>query len=346
MGLSVLVIGAGVSGLTTAVCLAEAGADVTIRAAAPPGRTTSAAAGAVWGPVNIGSHDRVLPWARHTLDVLARLADEPGTGIRLATGTEQGRSHADLPFWSDMLPSLRILQPGELWPGFRAGWRYTAPLATMPVYLEYLCRRFLAAGGTLRAGPVSSLTGAAPVVVNCTGVAARELVPDPEVYPMRGQVVIADNPGLDEFFISRDEPVTGVAYLFPHGDTVLIGGTTQTGAESMDPDPETARVMLANAARLEPRLRGVAVRGHRVGLRPCRPAVRLEAETRDGTLIWHNYGHGGAGISVSWGCAAEVAAGLLGLPFPLGHLGQLSPLATVTLHPTATLPAPNAAFDR
>jgi D-amino-acid oxidase len=46
--------------------------------------------------------------------------------------------------------------------------------------------------------------------------------------------------------------------------------------------------------------------GHLVGLRPRRPAVRLELERRDGKAIIHNYGHGGAGISLSWGCAQEV----------------------------------------
>src|SRR5579872_1470872 len=317
----VLVVGAGVIGLTTGICLAEGGAEVTIRAALPPSRTTSAAAGAVWGPVNIGSHERVLPWAWHTLDVLTKLAGEPGTGVRLATGAEVTRRPADLPFWSGLLPSLRRLSAAELAPGFVTGWRYTAPLADMPVYLEYLSRRFAEAGGTLSIGPLTALTGG-PVVVNCSGIAARELVPDPAMYPVRGQVVIADNPGLEEFLISRDEPATGVSYLFPHGDTVLIGGTMQVGAEDLDPDPATARAILGNAARLEPRLRGVTVRGHRVGLRPCRPEVRLEREVLGGSVVWHNYGHGGAGISVSWGCAAEVTAGILGLSLLPGQRGE------------------------
>ena len=52
--MDVLVIGAGVSGLTTGICLAEAGLSVTIRTAAPPGQTTSVAAGALWGLVRVG----------------------------------------------------------------------------------------------------------------------------------------------------------------------------------------------------------------------------------------------------------------------------------------------------
>ena len=42
--------------------------------------------------------------------------------------------------------------------------------------------------------------------------------------------------------------------------------------------------------------------GHAVGVRPARPAVRLE---RAGDVV-HCYGHGGAGVTLSWGCADEV----------------------------------------
>jgi D-amino-acid oxidase len=80
------------------------------------------------------------------------------------------------------------------------------------------------------------------------------------------------------------------------------------------PDPATADRLLAAAAAVEPRLAGVAVLEHRVGLRPGRPYVRLEAEVlADGRQVVHNYGHGGAGVSLSWGCAAEAARLALGV---------------------------------
>jgi D-amino-acid oxidase len=54
----------------------------------------------------------------------------------------------------------------------------------------------------------------------------------------------------------------------------------------------------------EPRLAGVPVVGHRVGLRPVRDGVRFEVETiSGGRHLVHNYGHGGAGVTLSWGCA-------------------------------------------
>ncbi len=313
--MDVLVIGAGVSGLTTGICLAEAGLGVTIRTAARPEQSTSAAAGAVWGLVRVGPPARVLDWGRTGLEALTRLAAEPGTGVRMVSGREVSRTPLDPYYWTELLPGLRLCEKSELPEGFANGWHYTAPVATMPVYLGYLRARFEQAGGTVEASPVRSLAevaGAAPVVVNCSGVAARDLVPDPAVVPVRGQVVLAANPGIEEFFISRDEEPPWIVYMFPHGDTVLLGGTNQEGDWDLDPKPEIAERIVAGCAAIDPRLREAAILGHRVGLRPCRPEVRLEAEPLDGSVLWHNYGHGGAGVSLSWGCAAEITSAVCG----------------------------------
>ena len=310
----VLVIGAGVSGLTTAACLAEAGLSTAIRTERLPGDSTSAAAGALWGQ-HLVHGDRVPGWGRQTLDVLRDLAGVAGTGVSMMTGAEVSRTPADRP--PDPLDGLRPCGPAELPAGFACGWRYTAPVADMPVYLGYLLARFERAGGQLTAGPVRSFAeaaaggaadgSAAPVIVNCTGAAARDLVPDPAVVPVRGQVVLAANPGISEFLVAMGDRPNEVNYLFPHGDVVLLGGTEEEGNWSLAPDPRTADRIVRDCAALDPRLRGARVAGHRVGLRPYRPEVRLEAERLPGgRLLIHNYGHGGAGVSLSWGCALEI----------------------------------------
>ena len=87
-----------------------------------------------------------------------------------------------------------------------------------------------------------------------------------------------------------------------------------------DPTDSLAERIVAGCCAIEPRLRGVKILGHRVGLRPCRPEVRLESEPLSSVfpsspprdVLWHNYGHGGAGISLSWGCAAEITAAVAG----------------------------------
>ena len=241
--MDVLVIGAGVVGLTTAISLAEAGLSVRIRTAALPAQTTLVAAGAVWGAVKVGPPDRVLEWGRIGLEVLSKLAAEPGTGVRLAAGREVSRAPLEPYYWTRLLTDVRDCEESELPDGFTSGFRYTAPLATMPVYLDYLRARFERAGGTLEVSPVASLAelaGAAPVVVNCSGAAAHDLVPDPAVIPVRGQVVIAANPGIEEFLVSRDPEPPWIVYMFPHGDTILLGGTNEEGNWDTDPKPEVA----------------------------------------------------------------------------------------------------------
>jgi D-amino-acid oxidase len=316
----ILVIGAGVSGLTTAVCLAEAGRSVTVAAADRPQHTTSAAAGAVWGPHLVGMDERVSRWGDVTLATLAELAADPAaTGVRLASGLVASGPPLAEPFdWVSQVDGVRPCQPSELPAGYAAGWRLIAPIVSMPVYLGYLHTRLERAGGTLleaRFGSLSEAAGltAATTMVNCSGTGARRLVPDPDVTPVRGQVVVVGNPGISEFFVGVDDGPGDTCYFFPHGDFVVLGGTEERGNWSLEPDPVTAERILRRCAATEPLLADAPVIMHRVGLRPVRPSVRLEAETTgDGRRVVHNYGHGGAGVTLSWGCALDVAAEILG----------------------------------
>jgi D-amino-acid oxidase len=153
---------------------------------------------------------------------------------------------------------------------------------------------------------------AAPVVVNCTGIGARSLVPDEALVPVRGQVVIVENPGIGEFYLDHGDGGDDYVYLFPHGDVAVLGGTAHEGADDLAPRPEVTARILRDITAVFPSLRGARVVAERVGLRPVRPEVRLEAEALPGgRVLWHNYGHGGAGVSLSWGCAAELTAAVL-----------------------------------
>jgi D-amino-acid oxidase len=312
----VLVIGAGVSGLTTAVCLAEAGLSVIVAAADPPLRTTSVAAGAVWGPHLVGLDDRVTGWGQVTLDRLAGLAADPGTGVRVASGVAASAKPEDgPPDWA--AGDVRRCDPSELPAAYASGWRLTAPIVSMPVYLGYLLERLGRAGGILQQAEFGSLAEAAevttaPVIVNCSGAGARTLVPDPDVSVVRGQAVVVANPGIEEFFVGAGSDPGDISYYFPHGEVVVLGGTEEAGNWSREPDPATAERILRRCAAAEPRLGDAPVVAHRVGLRPVRPSVRLEAGSLGGKRLVHNYGHGGAGVTLSWGCALDVAAGILG----------------------------------
>lgn len=311
----VLVVGAGVIGLTTAVALAEAGLRVRVDADLPPGATTSASAGAAWDPYMVEPRHLVAAWSAASLAEFTALARRPeDTGVRLVTGSHQSRVPCPAPEWTSTV-GARPCAPAELRPGYAVGWRYRAPLIDMPHYLDHLTRRLLAAGGALRAHRYGSLAEAAaeaPAVVNCAGSGARTLVPDPDVTAVRGQLVVVANPGITDFFCDDTPDAAELVYLYPQGDTLVLGGTAEPGAWDTRPDPAASAAILARCAEVAPELRTARVLAERVGLRPARPEVRLEAQPLAGGRLVHNYGHGGAGVTVSWGCAREVAA-LLGV---------------------------------
>jgi D-amino-acid oxidase len=313
----VLVIGAGVIGLSVAVAVLEAGLTVTVYAAEPPDRTTSAAAGALWGPHLVGTDERVERWAAVTLARFRHLAGQTGPGVTvmsgLAASAGTGRADGPPPF-TNGAGEPRPCDPARLPIGYSAGWLYSAPVIDMPLYLDFLLGLVRAGGGRLEIGPpAADLAGAldrwaAPVLVNCAGIGARDLAADPVLVPVRGQVVVGANPGLSEFFVGEDADGE-VTYFFPHGRTVVMGGTHQEGSFRLDPDPADAQRVLDRCAAAEPRLAAVEVLAHRVGLRPVRPAVRLAAAPAgDGRHVVHCYGHGGAGVTLSWGCARDAAA--------------------------------------
>ncbi|MGP3734439.1 FAD-dependent oxidoreductase [Streptomyces sp. GDS52] len=306
-GERVVIVGAGVAGLTTAVVLAEAGASVHVIAEQVPG-VTSLAAGAMWGPYLVEPKIKVDQWGQRSLEVFRRLAEVPATGVRLTSGIEASRTAETPPDWATTLPGFRPCGPTELPTGFSAGYRFTVPLIDMPTYLSYLLRRLDAAEGTVERRRLASLADAGPatVTVNCTGLGAKDLLPDPDLRPIRGQHVVVTNPGLAEFFSEDTGPSPDLLCFYPHGDTVVLGGTAIDGEGGLVPDDTAAANILARCAEVEPRLATARVLEHRVGARPTRATVRVEVDRReDGAVVVHNYGHGGAGVTLSWGCAEE-----------------------------------------
>ncbi|MEV2229303.1 FAD-dependent oxidoreductase [Streptomyces phaeochromogenes] len=308
----VIVVGSGVIGLTTAVVLAESGRRVRVWTREPAEGTTSAVAGALWWPYSVEPLELARAWALESLSVYEELAARPDeTGVRMVEGV-LGESRLDEqgPWAAARLPGLRASTPEEY---AGAGLWARLPLIDMPVQLRWLRERFLRAGGTVEVRDVADLAeaeAAAPVVVNCTGLGARELVSDPAVRPVRGQLVIVENPGVRNWLVSTDAVAGTTTYLFPQPDRLVLGGTTEQDEWSLTPDPAVAARIVERCARFAPAVARARVLGHRVGLRPVRGVVRLEREVRGGGgVLVHNYGHGGAGVTVAWGCA-RVAAGL------------------------------------
>jgi len=302
----VLVVGAGVIGLTSALCLAEAGLDVRIVAAEPPQRTTSRVAGALWGASFMQPAEEVGRWLEVSREELGALAGRPETGVRIAGGVLASR-------WTEGPPPPEIF-PGARFeehdapPGFVGAYRAEVPVVDMPRYLDYLVAQLDAAGVPIELRRIATLADAAAeagAFVNCTGVGARALADDPSVEAVRGQHVVVENPGIEDFFVEEQREDVWAGY-FPHGRRVVMGGIATPGDWSLEPDPKIAAGIVERCTAVEPRLRDAPLIEHQVGLRPVRPSVRLEEETIAGARCVHNYGHGGSGVSLSWGCARAV----------------------------------------
>jgi D-amino-acid oxidase len=300
----VTVVGAGVIGLSCALRLLEAGHRVDVLARDLPRETTSAVAAAIWYPYRAYPQERVLAWAGASYDVFAAIAaSDSESGVVLRAGTEVVSDRDESPWWSGAVPDLQ--ETVDVPPGFDGGWAFTAPVVEMPAYLAWLADRVLDAGGSITRLNLHGLPragdGGPSVVVDCSGIGARFLAADASVHPVQGQVVLVEQVGLERWWLDGGSP-EGPTYVVPRSRDIVVGGTDVEGEWSRTPSQEVATSILRRALRLVPALAGAEVIGHKVGLRPARPEVRLE---RVGDVV-HCYGHGGAGVTLSWGCANEV----------------------------------------
>ena len=305
-------VGAGVIGLTTAVCLVEAGWDVQVWSAEPPHSTTSVVAGAMWGPSFQQPMAKTMSWTNRSLEDFVALARDPATGVRMAPALTVGDLPAtgELPPQARSIPDLRPAGPDEVPAGFGGGFRATMPLMDMPRYLDHLVGRLAGAGVEIQERVVRSLAeaaDAAPVVVNCTGLGSRQLLGDTELEPVFGQHVVLTNPGLDMLFMELATTAEWTSYA-PHPTRVVCGGIRVPGRTDRTPDPDVTERILHRVRAVEPRLHDAEVVEVITGLRPERPAVRVEAERLGNARLVHNYGHAGNGVSLSWGCAREATA--------------------------------------
>ncbi|HMQ49964.1 MAG TPA: FAD-dependent oxidoreductase [Saprospiraceae bacterium] len=308
---SINIIGCGVSGLSTALVLLEKGHQVRIITAALPAQTTSAVAAAIWFPYAAAPKDKVGSWSRISFDVYEKLAAESEqTGVSMVTLTTLIEDEAEA-WWKNALPESHLCPtPMEAIPaGYKLGYDLIVPLIETPIYLDYLLRQVQAKGAAIMHKKLDSLAAGlaeADYLVNCTGLAAAELLGDSEMYPIQGQIIkippqsgirciLSDTPRGPE----PEQP----AYVVPRRDGIILGGTARQYETGLTPDPQESQRILARCLTLEPALGAPDLEKALVGLRPGRTSIRLE---KAGNII-HNYGHGGAGFTVSWGCAYEVA---------------------------------------
>ena len=318
MNRTVAIIGAGVSGLTCGVVFAEHGYRTAIFAEETGQQTTSGAAAALWFPYDAEPAEKVIPLALQTFRVLVDLTRVPASGVSIIELRQFSRSQeTQIPDWAiplgaePVIPSSPSVVSSEVetsLESLKSGFSLRVPLMDTTIYLDYLAARFHKTGGEINANvrfqQLEDVDQQFGLVINCAGIGARELVHDVDLEPHRGQVAIV--PRIERLscaIVCDDAPLM---YAIPRRNDCVFGGTNDLSSD-LAVDAATTERIIAECSHVL-NIDKPNVLAERVGLRPFRKSgILLERdELRDGRSVIHNYGHGGSGFTLSWGCAREV----------------------------------------
>ncbi|XP_033645081.1 D-aspartate oxidase-like [Asterias rubens] len=319
----VCVVGAGIIGVSTAVNILESipNVEVTILAEKFSPDTTSSGIGGLWLPYLAKNtpQESIYKWGKTTWDHMMAIlrspyADEAGIHLKPIYDLFDVELDKD-PFWKDIPLSYRRCNQQELdslFPGYVSGFFFMTLFCLCRLYIPWLMKRYQARGGKVLKQSLSSLSEIADlydVIVMCTGLGSHHLLGDKEVYPIRGELVKVKS----SWTIATSAEKDGVlqSYLLPGIDHVFCGGLAQVDNWNEQSDPKDVQGVLEKCAQLVPSIKNAKVISSWAGLRPGRSSIRLEKENlRIETTIKkvvHNYGHGGSGATLHWGCAQDAA---------------------------------------
>jgi len=336
----VIVVGAGIIGLTSAIELQEAGYRTEIWAKDIPGKVSTLAS--FWEPFNTDNNKerrvRGEVWGKDTFEVLMKGIRQGVQGLNLIKGLVVFPAERDAPDWAKAgyVSSFHSMNRAEIdeyakqhginVPGsIRSGYTVNYPAFDMTVYMEQLMKRYARAGGKIENREIDSMEEplhSANIVINCSGLGAQGLG-DPLVYPTRGQLVKVTRPPEIQTIYCDDENPEGMVHIMPQRDHIMLGGTYEKMENSLIASAEISAAILDRCIKAMPALAQARIISEHVGLRPSRKeigkhgGIRLERENSglpadnetakiSEKFVVHNYGHGGNGVTYSWGCAKEV----------------------------------------
>ncbi len=303
---NIAVIGAGISGLSTAFVLVNEGHQVTVLAKAFSPNTTSNKAAAFWFPYHVRGDKRAIVWVEKSYQFYKQLATDKNSGIsfiKLIKGIKAGVVDDDS--WIQFMPlnTCRELLVNELPTGYSKGFEAEVPLIETQIFLPYLQQQLIEKGVAFIEKEITDLSDISNqfnTVINCSGLGAKTLCNDEKILPVRGQVLLLEPGYPDSIFLDNQTPT----YIVPRKDATIIGGTYEEHIADQITEPKTLEQLLDKASAVFPELKNRKIVGSWAGLRPFRETVRLEQEPNNNII--HNYGHGGSGFTLAFGCAEAV----------------------------------------
>ncbi|KAK9411488.1 D-aspartate oxidase [Crotalus adamanteus] len=221
----IVVVGAGLIGLSTAVCISDSITNCRVSVMADrfsPNTTSDVAAGMLIPHLYPGTpvHQQ-KQWFRETFDHLLSICDSSEAseaGIHLVSGWQIFKAIPEekIPFWSDVVLGFRSMTEKELkkFPQHKYGQAFTTLKCDCPSYLIWLEKRLKENGGQVHARKIEDLWELYrdfDIVVNCSGIGSRKLAGDLEVHPIRGQVLKVHAPWIKHFIRDGD----GLTYIYP-----------------------------------------------------------------------------------------------------------------------------------
>lgn len=305
-----VVVGCGVIGLTTAISLQNEGFEVVIFAEHLPPNTTSNIAAALWFPFQAAPYDKVLEWSKKSLIVFQEQFNDQKSGISFRNFKEYFVDQKIEPPWAKAVDSFIRVDEHSLPNGYSCGFSTRVAIVQTDIYLNYLIDKFILSGGKIiqkKINHFNEIHSNYKIIFNCSGLGSMELALDKTVYPIRGQIVSVVAPEVTECSTADEGPLA-ISYIIKREHDVILGGTVEPHESDLTPRSNITQQIILKCRILDAKIEeNVVINQVKVGLRPGRPAIRLEKEIlTDGRMVIHNYGHGGSGITVSWGCAQEV----------------------------------------
>lgn len=307
MSKNIAIVGAGISGMSVAYLLTKTGYKVTLFAKAFSPNITSNRAAAFWFPYHIRNDKRGIGWCQDSYQYFKSFSDRPATGVSMQKIVKVLRKgvQEDEPVWIEFMPkeSFQMLPKDKLPDGFERICEAIVPLIETQIFLPWLQNELVQNGVVFikkEVPDLKSLSSEYDAVVNCAALGSRELCNDEDIIAVRGQVALLSTSNMSTIYLDNED----MLYVVPRKDAIIVGGTYEENIYEEVTEPGTIEKILARAYNALPELKQHTVIGNWAGLRPYRKDVRVEKEAN--TNIIHNYGHGGSGFTLSFGCAGTV----------------------------------------